>query len=150
MTKSILLAFGLIAFIALLGCDEERVFGTPPSLDRPTISVTEALEPTSLNRTIIVRGTIERVCEEEGCWVVLSDGSAFLRVSFVNGSFTLPLDASGTVVVEGVVSQELLDAESARAVAWSLGASDAEIDAIDGDRRIPLMVASGVAFVDAP
>lgn len=136
--------------VFLVGCNEDRQFGKAPSTDVPTLSVTEALAPTSLNRTIAVRGLVERVCQEEGCWMVISDGTSFLRVSFADGSFTVPLDASGTVIVEGVVTQELLDAESARAVAMSLGWSDADVAAIDGDRRMPLMVASGVVFVDAP
>lgn len=81
--------------------------------------------------------------------MVITDGSSRLRISFVDGAFTVPLDAAGTVLVEGVVAEELLDAESARAVASSLGASVAEVNAIVGDRRVPLMVASGVTFVDA-
>ncbi len=149
MTNTILVAVGLISLIVLIGCSDDRTFGAPPSADRPAITVTEALEPTSLNRTVAIRGTVERICQEEGCWMVITDGSSRLRISFVDGAFTVPLDAAGTVLVEGVVAEELLDAESARAVASSLGASVDEVNAIVGDRRVPLMVASGVTFVDA-
>lgn len=82
--------------------------------------------------------------------MVITDGSSRLRISFVDGAFTVPLDAAGTVLVEGVVAEELLDAESARAVASSLGRSESEVRAIVGDRRVPLMVASGVTFVETP
>lgn len=150
MSHFLLLTITLGLVLVLQACQEDRTFGAPPSADRPAITVSQALEPTSLNCTVAIRGTVKRVCQEEGCWMVITDGSSQLRISFVDGSFTVPLDAAGTVLVEGIVTEELLNAESARAVASSLGRSESDVRAIVGDRRVPLMVASGVTFVETP
>jgi len=142
------LSLALSILLLVVSCSDDKTFGQPPNMERNALTVSRALEPTSMNRTVTVRGTIARVCQEEGCWVVITDGKASVRISFAAEAFSVPLTANGTVVVEGVVTEELMDMETSRAVLSSLGASEAEVAAVQGDRRVPMMVATGIQFTD--
>lgn len=142
-----LLLFASIA-IAVIGCSTEDHVGQRPNDEAEALTVTEALEQGNLGRSIRVGGEVAAVCQEEGCWMTITDETSTLRLTFKDGEFVVPISLTGTVVVEGVIREEIFDEESAKAVGRSIGMSDAEVDAMKGDQRLPLMTATGVLFVD--
>jgi len=78
--------------------------------------------------------------------MTITDGSHYLRMTFKDESFYVPLELEGDVVVEGVVREEVYDEESARAIGETVGMTPDQIEYIEGDQRIPIMVATGVLF----
>ena len=145
--KFILMAITMITSLLITSCADDDFVGKRPDQDASTITVSEAVETSSLGRDVRVRGTVSSVCQEEGCWMSISDGNAFLRMTFKDESFYVPMDLKGDVVVEGVVREEVYSADDARAIGSSLGWTASQIEALEGDQRIPIMVATGVLFL---
>ncbi|CAN5400584.1 hypothetical protein BH10BAC6_BH10BAC6_07320 [soil metagenome] len=144
--KTTLITLGLVALL-LGACDRAKVLGTKPA-SGTVLTVSQALDPRSFGRTVSIRGTIGSVCQEEGCWMVITDGARSLRMSFKNEVFTVPLSLRGDVLVEGVVQEELVDEETARAIGSTIGLTDTLIQAMHGDQRIPLMTTTGIEFTE--
>ena len=116
---------------------------------------------------VLVRGRISEVCQRKGCWTILVDGDASIRVRFKNYGFFLPTDSSGrTAYVEGVVKIEMLSEKQARHYASESEASESEAseseaseseasesnsgeaESIHGPQREVGFVASGVRLVE--
>ena len=138
----------LLLSLVLPSCSEKAAVGTPPSEDGPIVTVSEALNPTTFGRTLRVKGTVHRVCQEEGCWMSITDGDSYLRMTFTEMTTLVPMDLSGDVIVEGVVTEDVYEEDVAKAIGGSIGMTEDEIDAISGDQRIPMMTATGVLFLD--
>ncbi len=144
-----MLGFGrvmvVIAVVVLAAsCAKQDHVGEPPPKDGPVLSVSEALDPKQFGRTITVSGQIHQVCQDEGCWMSITDGTSYLRVTFKDEAFYVPTTLSGPVVVRGVVNESVVEQDVAQAIGGSIGLSDEAIAAIEGDQRIAMMVATGV------
>lgn len=83
--------------------------GKQPDPSRPPITVSEAIAPSNHGRTITIKGTVARVCQEEGCWMEITDGVASVRMTFRDEAFTVPVGLQGQVLVEGVIREEIED-----------------------------------------
>ena len=142
-----IMAFSLAALF-LTSCSETAYVGEAPSDDGPTLTVSEAVEPTTFGRTIRVQGTVHQVCQEEGCWMSITDGTSYLRMTFSEMTTLVPMDLAGDVIVEGVVAEEVYEADVAQAIGPSIGWTEDQIAAVDGDQRLPMMTATGVLFLD--
>ncbi len=95
---------------------------------------------------ILLRGRISDVCQKKGCWTILQQGEASVRVRFKDYGFFLPRDSSGKqAYVEGVVRIETLSQKTARHYAEESKTGDA--DAIRGPQREVGFTASGVRIV---
>lgn len=133
-------------------CTSESTFGEPPASNAPTITVTEAMDPTTYGRAITVRGTVARVCQQEGCWMTITDGhlpnAPVVRVQVEGGSWYVPTTLTGEVVVAGTVREEVYSQEDARAMAETLGWSAARVQQMVGDQRMPLFLATGLQILD--
>lgn len=136
-----------ISLLVVVACSDDQTLGKAPNDGGHIFTVSEALQLTNYDRTITVRGDIALVCQDEGCWMSITDGKKYIRMTFADQAFTVPISAEGAVLVEGVIHEELVDAETAQAMGSSIGA-DSATDDVGGDRRIPLMTASGVKFLD--
>ena len=115
----------LATMITLQSCAKEPEMGQMPDASRTPITVTQAVDPTNAGRTIVVRGTVATVCQTEGCWMDVTDGTSTLRMTFKDEAFAMPLDMTGMIVAEGVVTEEIEDGQ-----------------------RVARMVASGVRKVE--
>ncbi|MBI3654450.1 MAG: DUF4920 domain-containing protein [Acidobacteria bacterium] len=95
-------------------------------------------------KTVKVKGTIKDVCQREGCWLVLTDGTRELRVSMKDHAFTVPKDAANkTVIVEGIIEKKTISEETARQYAEeSAGMIDPH--SIKGAQVILTLTATGV------
>lgn len=145
--RSLMTIVVLTVHLLVVSCSDDRVLGKAPNEDGQVLTVTEALRQENYDRTIVVRGTIALVCQDEGCWMSITDGTRRLRMTFENEEFTVPISATGSVLVEGVLHEELVDAATAQAIGPSIGA-DSATTSTGGDQRIPLMTARGVKFLD--
>lgn len=100
----------------------------------------------SLSIDCTLKGTVEQVCQAEGCWLKLkkSDGGSLL-VRTKDHTFTVPKDiADHTVFVTGLVHWDTTDVATLKDYAKDAGKSDAEIDSINAPEIIPVMEAEGV------
>lgn len=113
-------AFLLALTLALSGCAAttnapETVYGRPRALTTAPLTLTEAASESNVGQTLAVKAPAAEVCQNKGCWMVLTEGARTMRVTFVDYSFFVPKDIAGkTVVVEGVLSRKLLSAEEAK------------------------------------
>ena len=136
----------LLLLTGLLSAEEAGTFYGEtfevPSTPLPTVGAVMA--DTALHGTdVILTGTIIDVCQKKGCWIVVSDGTSQMRVTFRDYSFFLPTDSfNRTAIIRGVVTIETIDEETARHYAEESKGEDP--DAIDGPRQVVTMVAGGV------
>jgi hypothetical protein len=97
---------------------------------------------------LTVSGKIAASCAHSGCWMDIDLGDdQLMNVTFKDGDFTIPLDASGSMTaIHGIAYRELVPAERLRAYARDEGKSEEEINAITEDRWEYTFVASGVTI----
>ena len=62
-----------------------------------------------------VTGTVGKVCQKKGCWMVINDGEATARVLVADHAFAIPMDGEGkAAIVEGTIEvKELTEANVA-------------------------------------
>jgi hypothetical protein len=97
---------------------------------------------------LTVSGKIAASCTHSGCWMDIDLGNdQIMNVTFKDGDFTIPLDASGSeTTIHGIAYRELVPAERLRAYARDEGKSEEEVNAITEDRWEYTFVASGVTI----
>ena len=103
--------------LLLSSCADKAYVGEPPTEDAPALTVSQAVDPTTFGRAVRVKGTVHSVCQEEGCWMSITDGTSYLRMVFSEPNILVPMDLSGEVIVEGVVAEEVHDEDVAKAIA---------------------------------
>lgn len=157
MNDSILKIFALVLFVvasagayaqsdseAQQEADGHSTFGMWQSLDLTPVSVSDAMTRTELHgKTVVVRGEITDVCRKKGCWMIVSDGTSQMRITFKDYGFFVPTDSDGrSVVIQGVVSAEEIPEDMAKHYAEESLTEDP--DDIEGPQQVITMVATGV------
>jgi hypothetical protein len=122
-------------------------FGAGLTLTQPTPLEEVVQDPQRFEeRQILLHGRVSDVCQRKGCWTILRDGSARIRVRFRDYGFFLPTDATGAeAFVEGVVKVETLSEETARH--YESESREGDPAAVEGPRREVGFTASGVRLV---
>ncbi|RMF06268.1 MAG: DUF4920 domain-containing protein [Candidatus Neomarinimicrobiota bacterium] len=130
----------VLGLVALLGCSTSTngtVYGETPTL-KTAVPVQQVLSnPDEYNsREILVKGTIQEVCQMKGCWLSLAAEGKTMVVRFKDYAFFVPKDIAGrTVTVQGVFHAENLPHEH----------EEGESDETCGENEMDFsMVASGV------
>jgi hypothetical protein len=149
----------LLTFIALLAgtslsaqetLAEATHFGEafPLETSSPLHSVAAVMADTGLHGTpITIAGTVTDVCQKKGCWMVVSDGTSQMRITFKDYGFFVPIDSQNRqVAIRGVVTVEELSEDLAKHYAEESKGEDP--DAIRGPQRVITMVATGVRIVN--
>lgn len=96
------LPFALLAATLSLPAAAET-FGKPLKGLKP-VSLAEVLSKPEAGRIVRLEGTIERVCENKGCWLGFKQGEQAVHVTFEGYSFFVPKDSKGRkVILEGKV-----------------------------------------------
>lgn len=125
ITKIFLIIFTLTIITSLAKAQDEPVgivlkdgvlYGTEISPEVTAISVEELIKNQTDNnkKILVVNGDITEVCQEMGCWMVLSDGTNEVRVKTLH-KFFLPKDIAGRkAVVMGKFKVTEIDEETAR------------------------------------
>ena len=149
-------AASLLLLVALalvsLGADGPAIpsgenFGAGLTLQQSTelaevVSAPERFE----EQPVLLHGRISDVCQRKGCWTILRDGDAQVRVRFLDYGFFLPTDAAGAeAFVEGVVKVEVLSEKVVRH--YESESRDGDPNGVTGPRREVGFVASGVRLV---
>jgi len=92
---------------------------------------------------VLVSGRIAEVCQRKGCWTILRDGEASLRVRFQDYGFFLPKDCQGDeAFVEGRLQVRTLSETEARHYAEETPGGDPA--SIVGPQREVGFLATGV------
>lgn len=106
----------------------------------------ESLMNDSSTNEFVVEGTIQECCQKKGCWMEVDMGNGeFMRVSFKDYGFFVPLDAAGkTMVMKGVASFDTLDVDYLKHLAEDAKKTQAEIDAITQSELALTFEATGV------
>jgi uncharacterized protein YdeI (BOF family) len=100
-------------------------------------------------KTVQVRGEIKDVCQKEGCWIVLTDGTREMRVKMKDHAFVVPKNSSNKkVVVEGVVEKQTISEEMARHYAEEAADKTVKPESIKGPQAVVTMNATGVRIED--
>ncbi|MBW2372355.1 MAG: DUF4920 domain-containing protein [Deltaproteobacteria bacterium] len=122
-------------------------FGAGITLAQPT-ALANVLGETDRYRTepVLLHGRISEVCQHKGCWTILQDGKASVRVRFVDYGFFLPKDCSGEeAFIQGTVKVETLSEDQARH--YEAETRDGDPERIQGPQREVGFLASGVRLV---
>lgn len=149
-TRRLPLATSFLCLAALLlGAEtpDAGSFGAALRLSEPT-ALGKVLEaPDRYTQTpILLRGRLTDLCQKKGCWTVLQDGDAVVRVRFADYGFFLPQEALGrTALVEGVTSIRELSEREARHLAAESREGDAT--GIRGPQREVGIIATGVRLL---
>ncbi|MBS1538132.1 MAG: DUF4920 domain-containing protein [Bacteroidetes bacterium] len=137
----------LISCCILVSCSSKNAqFGAPFTLQSSqSMTVSEAVKPANYDRIVRVEGDCYQVCQEEGCWLVVTDGKSKLHVIIKDKDFAAPMDCGGKkIALEGTVQEQLTTEDDARTYAVQSGKSEAEANAIQGDQRVPMFVATSL------
>ncbi len=137
----------LAAGAASSGAADPVAFGAPIGLTEPTRLALVLKTPEEYEtRKVLLRGRLADVCQRKGCWTMLQDGDAVVRVRFQDYGFFLPKDSVGrTALVEGTVSVRTLSEREARHYAEEARGGDP--DSIRGPQREVGFVATGVRLL---
>jgi hypothetical protein len=121
-------------------------FGAGLTLQQPVALAEVVSAPERFEEPVLLHGRLADVCQRKGCWTILRDGEAQVRVRFRDYGFFLPTDATGAeAFVEGVVKVEVLSEKVVRH--YESEARDGDPDNVTGPRREVGFVASGVRLV---
>lgn len=91
---------------------------------------------------VLVEGTIDRVCQKRGCWMVLREGEHVARVLMKDHAFVVPMDSKGKpAVVEGTLKARTFSEAQAKHLAADGGQDPSKVQ---GERREYVLTASGV------
>jgi len=95
---------------------------------------------------VLLRGRISDVCQRKGCWAVIRQGEASVRVRFKDYGFFLPTESRGKLAyVEGIVALRELSEKTARHYAEE--SKNGNAAGIRGPQREVELTASGVRLV---
>lgn len=142
------LTVSCIFLVTLTSCGRPDHVGSPIAGDLPVLTVTQAIEPSRMGKRVLVRGEVNEVCQDEGCWLTIVDNNSGIRISPAGSGFVVPMDLQGTVLVEGYVRDEVFSEADAKLIAETMGWDSKEIESIHSDTRLPVLTATGVQFED--
>lgn len=95
--------FAVLVQSAFLVAEEPRTFGKPLA-GLPPASLADVLARPEAGKVLRLEGSIERVCQNKGCWLELKQGDKSIHVTFEGYSFFVPKDAiHRAVALEGKV-----------------------------------------------
>lgn len=97
-------------------------------------------DETSVN-ALKVSGAIKSVCKKKGCWMVIQDGDVEARVTMRGYGFTVPIDSTGSAVVEGVLRVKTFTEAQVKHLEEDAGRDPSKVS---GTRKEYLLVANGV------
>ncbi|MCE3001806.1 MAG: DUF4920 domain-containing protein [Xanthomonadaceae bacterium] len=103
-------AFLLFAATSAFAAD----YGDPLPADAAPVSIATALADADAHADAprAFSGRVGKICQTKGCWMMLTEGDAMVRV-MTGHRYFLPKDASGDAVVYGTLKRKEMSAEQA-------------------------------------
>ena len=150
MKKLILIALPFLIFTAcsqevseVIG--EEFKSGKAITMDE----LTTAMEGKDGMEDILVKGSVESVCQVKGCWMTVErENTESVHVTFKDYGFFMPMDLTGEVLMKGKAWYQETPVEELRHYAEDAGKSPEEIAAITEPKRELRFEASGVKILN--
>jgi len=94
--------------------------------------------------TVRVRGTIAKVCQKKGCWMVIRDGDLEARVIMKDYGFVVPMNSAGQQAsIEGTLKVRVFTEAQAKHLAED-GLEDPA--AVTGERKEFLLTATAITI----
>jgi hypothetical protein len=122
-----------------------KAFGDSVQSTSAPIQLAEAMKAPNAQKNVRIQAKVVEVCQKKGCWMMLTDGSTTMRITFKDYGFFVPKDIAGkTIIAEGILSEDVLAEKDARHYAEDAGKSKEEIAKIKGDQKTIAMVAQSV------
>ncbi len=115
----------IICVLVLVACGKPDYLGVPPMEGAQTLSVRDAVDHRNTGRTVVIEATVGSVCQDEGCWLTMSDGTAEIKMKFLDPTLGVPLDLHGRVLAQGVLRESIVNGV-----------------------RVPELHASGIRYLD--
>lgn len=116
------------------------------------IATTDLISVFTASDTVetIISGHIIASCKHTGCWMDLDMGNGeTVHVTFLDESFTIPMDAAGkNAVAQGMAIRELIPVETLQNYAREEGKSEEEVAAITEPVYAYEFIAKGVLITE--
>jgi hypothetical protein len=93
------------------------------------------------DQAVKVSGRIGKVCQVKGCWMMLSDGDAAVRVKFGQDAFFIPKDSQGEAIAYGHIKAREMSLAESKHMAQDGGMDP---DAVTSPQTEYQLVATGV------
>ena len=103
MKRSLTLAVAASTLAAVSFADAPKTFGKPLQGLKP-VTLQDVLAKPEAGKLVRLEGTIDKVCQNKGCWLELKQQAASVHVTFENYGFFVPKDSMGKpAILEGRV-----------------------------------------------
>ena len=113
-----------------------------------TVTLDMAISTSNFNKNIRLMGHVIESCSFKGCWMILKDESAQIRVTFKDYEFFVPLGFQNEhVIIEGVLKEEVISEADRKHLAKDGGSSEEDIAKIIGDEKQYTFKASSVLVI---
>lgn len=143
-----------LLIVGALPADAET-YGDGVTLEKATPIADLMAAPESFEgQTVRVEGEVNAVCENMGCWMMLKDGAAEVRIKVQDGVIVFPLEAIGQpAVAQGEVTVKSMD--RAAWISWQKHLAEEAGEAFDeesvGDGPfLQVQIAGSGAEIPAP
>jgi len=94
---------------------------------------------------VVVKGPIAKVCQAEGCWLMLKNTAGEdMLVKFKDHSCLVPKDLTGTATVYGTATKKTVSVDEQRHMAEDAGKSASEIEAITAPKTEMRIESTGI------
>jgi hypothetical protein len=103
------------------------------------------LEKTTKLENVVVKGPIAKVCQAEGCWLMLKNTAGEdMLVKFKDHSFLVPKDLTGTATVYGTATKKTISVAEQKHMAEDAGKTASEIEAINTPKTEVRIESTGI------
>lgn len=94
---------------------------------------------------VLVKGTVKKVCEKEGCWMILEDQGQSVRVFFKNHSFFVTQKIKDKpALAEGILHKKVRTVAEQKHLLQDAGESAKAIEAVKADKVFFELEATGI------
>lgn len=149
MFSTFMMSFFLSFSLAHASASQSPAATTPQTFGevitlKETSSLAGALKSPE-QKDILISGQIKKVCEQKGCWMMISEGNAEVRVTFKGYSFFVPKNSAGkNVLAQGRVVEKEESVAQQQHYLKDGGASAEEIAQVTAPKKVKTFVASGL------
>ena len=116
MRRAVIFLFLLCATVIASATD----YGAAPPAKSASTPLAAALVKADFENDQVITGRVGRVCQKQGCWMMLIDGETTARV-MTGHRFFLPADATGEAIVYGRLIEREVDRKTAKHFARESG-----------------------------
>lgn len=140
-------------FIGLMGLGanaEPKKFGASFDSAKAPVSLSTVFKTPAAykGKKLVLKGAVEKVCKQSGCWLTLKEGDKAIMTRFKDYGFFVPKDVEGkTVICEGELVEKTISVAEQRHYLKDEKASQDKIDAVKEPKQEVSFVADGVVIL---